>query len=149
VRPNTGGTGLYHGGNGIHRELQFRRPLTLSILSERRALPPWGASGGSDGARGKNLLQRYHPVHSNGEEDDEDNDGDDSSIKFISLGGRATLPVFAGDTFHLLTPGGGGWGDIDNKNSIITTPTTNDDDTLLLRLSGASLATLAATEADF
>ncbi len=148
MRPNTGGIGLYNGGNGIHRELQFRRPLTLSILSERRALPPWGASGGSDGARGKNLLQRYHPVHNNGEEEDEDN-VDSSSIKFISLGGRATLPVFAGDTFLLLTPGGGGWGDVNNKNSIITSTTTRDDDTLRLRLSGASLATLAATEADF
>ena len=156
IRPNTGGNGLYNGGNGIHRELQFRRSLTLSILSERRALPPWGASGGSDGARGKNLLQRYHHKNSNEDEDDGDDGDNDSntttSIKFISVGGRATLPVYAGDIFHLLTPGGGGWGDINiTSTATPTTTTSNDGDTLpvVSCLSGASLATLAATEADF
>ena len=41
------------------RELQFRRSgLLVSILSKRRAVAPWGAAGGGDGARGLNLLLR-------------------------------------------------------------------------------------------
>ena len=41
----SGGVGQFHGGNGVIRELQFRRPLSLSILSERRKYPPYGLFG--------------------------------------------------------------------------------------------------------
>jgi N-methylhydantoinase B/oxoprolinase/acetone carboxylase alpha subunit len=34
----SGGAGRFRGGDGVRRELEFRRPLTVSILSERRAL---------------------------------------------------------------------------------------------------------------
>ncbi|XP_062501085.1 5-oxoprolinase-like isoform X1 [Corticium candelabrum] len=36
VNVGSGGDGLYVGGNGVTRELLFRRPLTLCVLSERR-----------------------------------------------------------------------------------------------------------------
>lgn len=33
------------GGDGVVRELLFRRPLTLSILTERRVFAPYGLEG--------------------------------------------------------------------------------------------------------
>uniref|UniRef100_T1J869 5-oxoprolinase n=1 Tax=Strigamia maritima TaxID=126957 RepID=T1J869_STRMM len=42
LTPNTGGSGKYNGGNGIIRKLLFRKRLTLSVLTERRAFAPYG-----------------------------------------------------------------------------------------------------------
>ena len=47
LRPNTGGKGRYRGGDGVQRRLRFRRPLTLSILTERRVFKPYGLKGHS------------------------------------------------------------------------------------------------------
>lgn len=41
----TGGDGKYKGGDGIKRELLFRRQLTLSVLTERRVYHPYGLQG--------------------------------------------------------------------------------------------------------
>ena len=41
----TGGKGKFYGGDGVTRELLFRKQLTLSILSERRAFRPYGLKG--------------------------------------------------------------------------------------------------------
>ena len=41
----TGGKGLHNGGDGVVRELLFRRPLTLSVLCERRVYSPYGLKG--------------------------------------------------------------------------------------------------------
>jgi hypothetical protein len=38
--------------------LQFRRPLHLSILTERRVFEPYGLGGGESGERGSNVLHR-------------------------------------------------------------------------------------------
>lgn len=51
-----GGSGRYRGGNGIVRELQFRKNFTLSVLTERRVFAPYGLAGGGNGARGRNTL---------------------------------------------------------------------------------------------
>lgn len=91
LRTGSGGAGQYVGGEGVQRVLEFRCPLTLSILSERRALAPYGKHGGHPGRRGVNLLRRA--------------DG-----RVISLGAKCSVDVNAGDVFELLTPGGGGWG---------------------------------------
>jgi 5-oxoprolinase (ATP-hydrolysing) len=92
LRTGSGGAGRHPGGDGVLREIEFLRPVDLSILSERRALPPYGLAGGSDGARGENLLLLP---------------GDAGTI---SLGGKASLRVAAGARVRLLTPGGGGYG---------------------------------------
>lgn len=89
--PGTGGAGRWHGGDGVVRELEFLRPLTASILSERRSVAPFGLLGGAPGAKGLNLwVQR---------------DG-----RLVSLGGKATVQVQGGDRLRILTPGGGGYG---------------------------------------
>ena len=45
LRPNSGGKGKFNGGDGIVRELLFRAPMTLSILTERRVFAPYGMDG--------------------------------------------------------------------------------------------------------
>jgi len=92
LRPNSGGAGAHRGGDGVVREIEFLKPVDLSILSERRAVPPYGLAGGADGAKGQNLL--LLPGGSG----------------TISLGGKASLRVEAGARVRVLTPGGGGYG---------------------------------------
>lgn len=72
LRNHSGGRGKYSGGDGIQRHLQFRRPLQLSILTERRVFEPYGElynldrfkqtleglAGGEPGKRGTNVLHR-------------------------------------------------------------------------------------------
>lgn len=58
IRPHSGGQGLYQGGNGLIREIEFRSPLNAAILSERRTYAPYGLNGGKPGMRGKNLIIR-------------------------------------------------------------------------------------------
>lgn len=93
LREGTGGEGRFKGGEGIIRELLFRAPVTLSVLTERRVLEPYGMEGGGPGARGLNLLIRA--------------DG-----RTINLGPKTAVNVDPGDTFQLNTPGGGGYGSI-------------------------------------
>ncbi|KAJ8672521.1 hypothetical protein QAD02_003780 [Eretmocerus hayati] len=91
LRPGSGGGGAYHGGDGVVREMLFRAPLTLSVLTERRVHSPPGLEGGHPGARGKNTLRRHDGRH-------------------INLGPKTAVGVNAGDVFILETPGGGGYG---------------------------------------
>jgi 5-oxoprolinase (ATP-hydrolysing) len=50
------------GGDGVIRELEPLRPMTMSILSERRTLHPYGMAGGEDGACGRNFLIRENVI---------------------------------------------------------------------------------------
>jgi 5-oxoprolinase (ATP-hydrolysing) len=75
----------------VVRELEFLRPLTASILSERRAVCPFGLLGGGSAAPGLNLWIKH-----NG--------------RVVSLGAKATVQVEGGDRIQILTPGGGGYG---------------------------------------
>lgn len=45
LRRGSGGAGRCRGGDGIVRELLFRRDMVLSVLSERRTVPPYGLRG--------------------------------------------------------------------------------------------------------
>ncbi|CAH8521539.1 unnamed protein product [Dicrocoelium dendriticum] len=92
LRHGSGGVGRWRGGDGLIRRLKFRNPVTLSILSERRAVPPYGLCGGNPGQRGLNLLLRSGSPHP------------------INIGGKATVDLSAGDVFILQSPGGGGFG---------------------------------------
>jgi N-methylhydantoinase B/oxoprolinase/acetone carboxylase alpha subunit len=73
----------------LHTE--FRRPVTVSLLSERRSVAPYGLEGGGPGAPGRNSVERR--------------DGSQQQ-----LGGRATVRLEAGDRLRVETPGGGGFG---------------------------------------
>ncbi|XP_022818304.1 5-oxoprolinase [Spodoptera litura] len=91
LRPGSGGRGRWRGGDGVIRELVFRRTVQLSVLTERRAFQPYGMNGGEAGARGLNLLQRV--------------DG-----RLINLGGKASVQAYPGDKYIMNSPGGGGYG---------------------------------------
>lgn len=91
VRNNTGGAGRHCGGNGIVRELMFRKNFTLSVLTERRVFAPYGMEGGRDGIKGRNTL-----IMANGRE--------------VNLGSKNTLYVKCNDILRVETPGGGGYG---------------------------------------
>jgi len=97
LRNDSGGKGLFHGGEGVVREIEFLRPLTLSILSERRVISPYGLNGGRNGRVGENLLIRKREK------------GNEHQIT-QNLGGKNSVKVFAGDRIRILTPGGGGFG---------------------------------------
>lgn len=45
LNPGSGGQGQFKGGDGIIRELMFCKPMTLSILTERRVFAPYGLNG--------------------------------------------------------------------------------------------------------
>ena len=45
LNPGTGGDGFHKGGDGVVRELLFRKAQVLSVLSERRAFRPYGMNG--------------------------------------------------------------------------------------------------------
>ncbi|CAF5042479.1 unnamed protein product, partial [Rotaria sp. Silwood1] len=96
LRPLSGGQGKFRGGDGVDRRILFRRSMTLSMLTERRVHQPYGLYGGENGQCGKNLLKRV--------------DG-----RLINLGGKCSIPMEPGDTFILLTPGGGGFGKVNDE----------------------------------
>ena len=101
LRSGSGGSGAHPGGEGVVRELQFRKPLQVSVLCERRALPPGGLLGGEPGARGINTLLRA-PSSVGG--------GAGALANMVNLGGKASFPAAAGDMLRIETPGGGGCG---------------------------------------
>ncbi|KAH8704894.1 putative 5-oxoprolinase [Talaromyces proteolyticus] len=92
-RPGSGGEGQYNGGDGVIRDVEFRIPMSASILSERRTFAPYGMECGSDGQRGRNIWI-----------------GKKSKLK-ISIGGKNTINVEPGDRIVIETPGGGGYGE--------------------------------------
>jgi len=53
VRRGSGGAGHWRGGDGVVRVLEFLRPLTVSLLAERRRTRPFGLAGGGPGAAGE------------------------------------------------------------------------------------------------
>ena len=103
LRRNSAGQGQHRGGEGIVRDIEFRIPVQVSILSERRVYHPYGLSGGQDAACGQNIWVRKIATT-----------GDDGQIaheeRQINLGGKNTASMQPGDRIIIKTPGGGGWG---------------------------------------
>jgi 5-oxoprolinase (ATP-hydrolysing) len=91
LRRGSGGRGRWRGGDGLVRAYEFLEPMTVSLLAERRAVPPYGLGGGAPGAPGHDRLERA-----------------DGSV--VALPGRLTLAVRAGEVLWIETPGGGGFG---------------------------------------
>lgn len=114
LRLGSGGDGHHRGGDGVVRELEFMRPLTVSILSERRALQPYGMNGGGCGARGRNILkiapQSLIEESAINASASRNRDIDDSWKRIVNLGGKSTVSVTRGDRLCVYTPGGGGYG---------------------------------------
>src|SRR6185437_3454443 len=58
IRRGSGGKGKHHGGNGSIRRIEFREPMTASILSNRRLTIPFGLSHGQNARPGANYVLR-------------------------------------------------------------------------------------------
>jgi 5-oxoprolinase (ATP-hydrolysing) len=58
IRSGSGGAGRWRGGDGVVRRIRFLEPMTASILSNRRRVPPFGLEGGSPAATGRNYVER-------------------------------------------------------------------------------------------
>ncbi|TVY81203.1 Uncharacterized protein LSUE1_G002940 [Lachnellula suecica] len=101
IRKDSGGRGRNRGGNGCIRDIEIRRPMQVSILSERRVNAPYGMAGGEEGKRGVNIWKRIDPL--------------DGSERTISLGGKASVMMNCGDRIIIHTPGGGGYGAPEEK----------------------------------
>jgi 5-oxoprolinase (ATP-hydrolysing) len=91
IRKGSGGAGKFTGGDGIVRKLCFLEPMTVTVLTSHRKIPPHGAAGGGTGATGENSVARV-----NGQ--------------IEMLAGNDVVQVEAGDVFILKSPGGGGFG---------------------------------------
>jgi N-methylhydantoinase B len=91
LRSNSGGKGLYAGGDGIVREIEVLTDSQVTLLADRRKRCPYGLAGGGDGARGRTLIVRL-----------------DGSVEEIP--GKTSLRLRSGERVRMETPGGGGWG---------------------------------------
>jgi N-methylhydantoinase B len=86
VRRGTGGRGRMRGGDGVMRTYEFQAPASVTLLTERRTVQPWGLLGGEPGTKGRNRI--------NGR----------------GVPSKGLLRVAAGDRLIIETPGGGGCG---------------------------------------
>ena len=96
VRRGSGGRGVFRGGDGVIREIEFLTSVRGSILSDRRTLTPYGLAGGEPGQPGVNLMTvpSARPGH----------------VKRVRLESKAAFEASAGSILRIETPGGGGWG---------------------------------------
>ncbi|KAL2758036.1 hypothetical protein ACRALDRAFT_2119105 [Sodiomyces alcalophilus JCM 7366] len=125
LRSGSGGRGKHRGGDGVVRDIEFRIPVQVSILSERRVYRPYGMAGGEDGEAGLNLWVRkvqksswetsLKRLRANGGsgggagEKDGEEEGQYEERRF-NLGAKNSAPMKPGDRIIVCTPGGGGWG---------------------------------------
>lgn len=91
VRRGSGGAGRWRGGDGAVRRLRFTEPMTVSLLTGHRRVPPYGMAGGEPGALGVNRVERA-----------------DGTV--TELAGDDVTEVGPGDVLVVETPGGGGYG---------------------------------------
>ncbi len=95
IRRGSAGVGRWPGGNGVLRTLTALEPLTASLLSGSRLVPPFGLAGGGAGACGQNSLRRA------------------GAVQIELLPGSTQVELHPGDQLHLATPGGGAYGAIE------------------------------------
>ena len=96
LRRHSGGKGLFDGGDGLIRSIQFLEPVTATITSERRERGPYGLSGGQPGQPGRNSMIYQE--------------------KETILDGKCSIDLKSGAVLRIATPGGGGWGQKESKD---------------------------------
>jgi N-methylhydantoinase B len=90
LRDGSGGIGRHRGGDGLEREYHFLAPATVTLLTERRGSRPWGLAGGGPGRAGENRRNdRLLPA-------------------------KTSFEIAAGERLAVSTPGGGGWGRVED-----------------------------------
>lgn len=147
LRPNSHGGGQHKGGDGVIRDIEFRIPVQVSILSERRVYHPYGLEGGEDAACGLNMWVRKVPKMkgsdagtsnervNGGASTHQPNgstkggpdgarhpeEGDDKEaedeFRYINMGAKNTASMQPGERIIVSTPGGGGWGPVGKESA--------------------------------
>ncbi|OQV01003.1 Hydantoinase/oxoprolinase domain-containing protein [Cladophialophora immunda] len=117
LRAGSGGVGQHKGGDGVIRDIEFRIPVQVSILSERRVYHPYGLHGGGDAQCGKNIwvrkIKKGESKGLGGEHEGqrrESGDDDEYVERYINLGAKNTASMQPGERIIVMTPGGGGYG---------------------------------------
>lgn len=102
------------------RDIEFRIPLQVSILSERRVYHPYGLNGGEDGDCGLNLWVRKVESTTWEQSLKEFHGGEAAETQYeerqINMGAKNSAAMKAGDRIIVCTPGGGGWGAVGEKS---------------------------------
>ncbi|KAK3669905.1 hypothetical protein LTR78_010216 [Recurvomyces mirabilis] len=125
LREDSHGKGQHKGGDGVVRDIEFRIPVQVSILSERRVYHPYGLEGGEDAQCGLNVWVRKVPKVEGSDADAAEGTKNSSTPKpqqqangldaeqeyrHINMGGKNTASMQPGERIIIMTPGGGGWG---------------------------------------
>jgi 5-oxoprolinase (ATP-hydrolysing) len=131
LREGSRGEGQHVGGNGVVRDIEFRIPVQVSILSERRVYHPYGLEGGEDAQCGLNVWVRKVPKSDKFADDkinDEEKESSDKKeeakeieYRHINMGGKNTASMQAGERIIVMTPGGGGWGKVGEESKAAKT----------------------------
>jgi N-methylhydantoinase B len=90
IRRGSGGRGRWRGGDGVVREIEFLAPAHVTLLADRRRIPPYGLAGGAPGTVARDSLIVGGRVR--------------------RVAGKSTFGVEPGDRLLVETPGGGGYG---------------------------------------
>ena len=93
IRRGSGGAGRHNGGDGVERCLTFLQPMRANILANRRRIAPRGICGGGDAMPGRNWVARANGTCE-------------------EMGATGSAQMQPGDSFVILTPGGGGFGEV-------------------------------------
>ncbi len=127
VRRGSGGAGRHPGGDGVTRTYEFLALATVTLVTDRRTLAPYGLAGGHPGTPGRNVIMRNEE---SGEEGSTPRSGeaprparpevlvgraagqrpDHEAFEPTTLPSKVRLTVSPGDRLIIETPGGGGWG---------------------------------------
>lgn len=142
LRPGSGGAGQHRGGDGVIRDIEFKIPVQVSILSERRVYRPYGLHGGEDAKCGKNIwvrkVKKVKKRGIGGEYEGQRRDADAKPNKvvggegagkkedeegeweerYISMGAKNTANMQPGERIIIMTPGGGGYGKVGEKRQV-------------------------------
>ena len=112
MRENSGGSGKFCGGNGCERHFTFLKPMTVSMLSNHRIVPPYGMASGEAGKVGKHFVIRAKRRAAL-----QDTPSRTTDVYEFAEGSplysTVTIELGIGDTFAIHTPGGGGFGEVE------------------------------------
>lgn len=91
-RHESGGSGMYRGGDGVIREFELLGDSQVTLLCDRQSTGPYGLSGGCNGSPGETTALLPGEVASH------------------QLRAKSSQYLPSGTRLRIETPGGGGWG---------------------------------------